>query len=270
MVRLWRGLPMRVTHTTEPAHHRAAGLCAARWCAARLCEIRLGCVMVTRAIACDDIIIWLYRLIGRNGGIMSITHDDVIKWKHFRRCWPFVWGVHRSPVNSPHKGKWHGALMFSLICSWINGWVSDREAVDLRRHRVHYDTTATKTKWWVTVLGGLLYWLSYSDITVWICNCIYLFYMKDNYESMSSFSRWPNWHYQAKAAPQIKPGSRFIDRKCFCQAVLIGKERFVAKRRNWIAWTRNTLPWSLDGAIMSGLRVTKTCACLGYFRRLSE
>ena len=30
-------------------------------------------------------------------------HDDVIKWKHFPRYWPFVWGIHRSPVNSPHK-----------------------------------------------------------------------------------------------------------------------------------------------------------------------
>ena len=24
-----------------------------------------------------------------------------------------------SPVNSPHKGQWHGALMFSVICAWI-------------------------------------------------------------------------------------------------------------------------------------------------------
>ena len=39
-------------------------------------------------------------------------HDDVIKWKHFPRYWPFVWGIHRSPVNSPHKGQWRGALMF--------------------------------------------------------------------------------------------------------------------------------------------------------------
>ena len=39
-------------------------------------------------------------------------HDDVIKWKHFPRHWPFVRGIHRSPVNSPHKGQWHGALMF--------------------------------------------------------------------------------------------------------------------------------------------------------------
>ena len=44
LVSLWRGLPIRVTHATEPAHHRAARLCAARWCAARLCVIRLGCV----------------------------------------------------------------------------------------------------------------------------------------------------------------------------------------------------------------------------------
>ena len=42
-------------------------------------------------------------------------HDDVIKWKHFPRYWPFVRGIHRSPVKSPHKGQWCGALMFSLI-----------------------------------------------------------------------------------------------------------------------------------------------------------
>ena len=32
-------------------------------------------------------------------------HDDVIKWKHFPRYWTFVWGIHRSPVISPHKGQ---------------------------------------------------------------------------------------------------------------------------------------------------------------------
>ena len=66
-------------------------------------------------------------------------HDDVIKWKHFPRYWPFVRGIHRSPVNSPHKGQWRGALMFTLICVRINGWVNNREAGDLRRHRAHYD-----------------------------------------------------------------------------------------------------------------------------------
>ena len=42
-------------------------------------------------------------------------HDDVIKWKHFRCCWPFLRGIHQSPVNSPNKCQWRGALMFSLI-----------------------------------------------------------------------------------------------------------------------------------------------------------
>ena len=66
-------------------------------------------------------------------------HDDVIKWKHFPRYWPFVRGIHRSPVNSAHKGQWRGALMFPLICVWINGWVNNREAGDLRRKQAHYD-----------------------------------------------------------------------------------------------------------------------------------
>ena len=68
-------------------------------------------------------------------------HDDVIKWKHFPRYWPFVRGIHRSPVNSSHKGQWRGALMFSLICTRINGWVNNREAGDLRRHRACHDVT---------------------------------------------------------------------------------------------------------------------------------
>ena len=52
-------------------------------------------------------------------------HDDVIKWKHFPQYWPFVQGIHRWPVNSPHKGQWRGALMFSLIIDWINSWVNN-------------------------------------------------------------------------------------------------------------------------------------------------
>ena len=39
-------------------------------------------------------------------------HDDAIKWKHFPRYWPFVREIHRSPVNSPHKGQWRRALIF--------------------------------------------------------------------------------------------------------------------------------------------------------------
>ena len=70
---------------------------------------------------------------------VSPIHDDVIKWKHFPRYWPFVRGIHRYPVNSKHKGQWRGALMFSLISACVNTWVNNREAGDLRRHRGHYD-----------------------------------------------------------------------------------------------------------------------------------
>ena len=42
-------------------------------------------------------------------------------------------------TNSPHKGQWRGAFMFSLICAWINRWVNSSEAGDLRRHRTNYD-----------------------------------------------------------------------------------------------------------------------------------
>ena len=64
-----------------------------------------------------------------------------MKWKHFPRYWPLVRGIHRPPVNSPHKGQWRGALMVSLIMAWRNGWVYTGEAGDLRRHLSHYDVT---------------------------------------------------------------------------------------------------------------------------------
>ena len=46
---------------------------------------------------------------------------------------------HRSSVNSPHKGQWGGAFIFSLICTWSNGWVNNREAGEMRRQLTHYD-----------------------------------------------------------------------------------------------------------------------------------
>ena len=66
---------------------------------------------------------------------------------------------HRSPVNSPHKGQWRGALMFSLICTRINSWVNNGEAGNLRYHRAHYD---------VTIMGvGSAHKLQRHDLTHW-------------------------------------------------------------------------------------------------------
>ena len=71
-------------------------------------------------------------------------HGDVIKCKHFSCYWPFLKGIYRWPVDSTHKGKWRGALMFSLICAWTNGWANNRDAGDLRGHGAHFDVTVMK------------------------------------------------------------------------------------------------------------------------------
>ena len=67
-------------------------------------------------------------------------------WRHFPLYWPFVHGIHWSPVNSPHKDQLRVALMFSLICAWINGWVNNDEAGALRRHSARYDVTVIYAK----------------------------------------------------------------------------------------------------------------------------
>ena len=93
-------------------------------------------------------------------------HDDVIKWKHFPRYWPSVREIHRWPVNSPHKGKWRGALMFSLICARVN----NREAGDLRRHRVHYDVIVMGSGNGLMWSGNRLFpkqMLTKSNVNIW-------------------------------------------------------------------------------------------------------
>ena len=70
--------------------------------------------------AADQVYWRIYAPLGDNEYMMTSS----LKWNHL-------------PVNSPHKGQWREALMFSLICTWINDSVSNRHAGDLRRHRAH-------------------------------------------------------------------------------------------------------------------------------------
>ena len=81
-------------------------------------------------------------------------HDDVTKWKHFPCYWLCVPGIHQWPVNSPHKGQWREDLMFSLICTWTNGWVNNRKSGYSRRHRAHYDVTLMTTVDVIHILQG--------------------------------------------------------------------------------------------------------------------
>ena len=89
-------------------------------------------------------------------------HNKVVRQKHFLRYWPFVRETHRSPVKSPHKGQWRGAVMFSMICAWINGWVNNRHTSDLRRHGPYYGVIVmmTGTYWAILFASFVLsgYW----------------------------------------------------------------------------------------------------------------
>ena len=103
--------------------------------------------------------LYLIRCINRGCMFISNFHDDVIKWKHFPRYWPFVWGIHRSPVNSPHIGQWRRALIFSLICVWMYGWVNNSGAGDLRRYHAHYDVIVM-----IHVISVPLFWHTCNGI----------------------------------------------------------------------------------------------------------
>ena len=96
-----------------------------------------------------------------SGSLHHKDHDGVIKWKHFPRYWPAVRGIHRSTVNSPHKGQWRGALMFSLICVWINAWVNNHEAGDLRRHRAHHDVIVMMSTALVLTRAPRIFWFQW-------------------------------------------------------------------------------------------------------------
>ena len=69
-----------------------------------------------------------------------------------------------SPVNSQHKGQWRGALIFSLIWVWINGWINTRDAGDLRRYHSHYDVIVMSTATRLSQLSGQLHMM---------CECLW-------------------------------------------------------------------------------------------------
>ena len=75
--------------------------------------------------------------------ILRNMYSFVQWWRNERETFSALLAIcaGNSP-NSPHKGQWRRALMFSLICVWINGGVNNSESGDLRRHRAHYDVIA--------------------------------------------------------------------------------------------------------------------------------
>ena len=74
------------------------------------------------------------RDMGNNGPMMTPLNENIL------RVTGHLCGEFAGPRWIPRKkGQWRGALMFSVICVWINGWLNNREAGDLRCYRTHYD-----------------------------------------------------------------------------------------------------------------------------------
>ena len=71
---------------------------------------------------------------------INIVHDDVIKCKK-KKTFSTLLAIcaGNSPLTAQNQRRW--PLILSLICAWINGWVNNREAGDLRGHSAHYDVT---------------------------------------------------------------------------------------------------------------------------------
>ena len=129
---------------------------------------------------------WYIHLVGSATHQLRVSsqpgHPDLLKsqewvnviflpwWLHqmktFSALLPFCAENSPVPVNSPHKGQWRGALIFSLIWTWINSWVNNPEVGDLRRHRAHCDVS-------VMHLWPQKLYRAFRFRTPWLISCSY-------------------------------------------------------------------------------------------------
>ena len=126
---------------------------------------------VSRCLRVNKYVLWYTRFIQKyyiyckQHAKLKLHHDDVIKWKHFLSHWTFVRGIHRSPVTSPHKGKWRGALMFLVDLrlnkrlskqSW--GWWFETPSRSLWRHSNDTRKMSRLSKgWYINKSGYMIY-----------------------------------------------------------------------------------------------------------------
>ena len=106
--------------------------------------------------------------------VLCMHHENIIKWELFPRCRPFVRGIHRSPVNSPDRGQWRGALMFSLMYAWFNVWVNNGDAGGLRRLRDHNDVTVMIEIYFACFQNLEL--VPLNDTIEWRCSAVHFLY----------------------------------------------------------------------------------------------
>ena len=100
----------------------------------------------------------LNRPMGFRRSNVGLVHVDVIRWKHFPRYWPFVRGIHRSPVDFSLQRPVTRSFEVFFDLS-----LNKRLSKHLRQRRVQFDVTAWQTMeiWiWITKFA--------------ICICIYV------------------------------------------------------------------------------------------------
>ena len=73
--------------------------------------------------------------------VTGLEHADVMTWKPFPHCLPFVWRIHHSPGDSHQKGSVIRSLDFSFMLGWTSRWPSSQGACEVRRHDAHFT-------WW--------------------------------------------------------------------------------------------------------------------------
>ena len=110
------------------------------------------------------------------GQLHPHSHRTGSWWRHQMKTFSalLALGAGNSPVpvNSLHKGRWRGALMFSLICARINGWVNNRGADDLRRCRADYDAIVM---FWVCEVGVECHYVFFLLIPFIVFNDVFTY-----------------------------------------------------------------------------------------------
>ena len=106
----------------------------------------------------------------------ALKEHDVIKWKHFRHYWPCVRGIHWSPVNSSHKGQWHGALVFSLIYARTRTAAIGMFDVIMDRHRITSRTFVP-----VVLTRDTRHYIYHTHIYIHVYVCVYGYAVLRNY-----------------------------------------------------------------------------------------
>ena len=118
-----------------------------------------------RALSVEEISIWLRHHVVNKSHISNINGFTITKSRQ-NKTTGNTWWRHQMETFSALLALCAGnqfPLPRPVFYAWINGWVNNRGAGDLRRHCAHYDVTVMRTRLWTMIccvfsgdLGGYL------------------------------------------------------------------------------------------------------------------